>query len=79
MYENSLIKNTGVKFKSVGAMVNVVPIDVRNYLIEVQRLSDIQIPVTKFLDFRVQFYLQGDVKFRLRGCKCNPFRYAEKP
>lgn len=78
MYENSF-KNTGVKFKSVGAMVNVVPVDVRNYLIEVQRLSDIQIPVTKFLDFRVQFYLQGDVKFRLRGCKCNPFRYAEKP
>ena len=36
VYEDSLIKNTGVKFKSVGAMVNVVPVDVRNYLIEVQ-------------------------------------------
>ena len=79
MYEDSLIKNTGVKFKSVGVMVNVVPIDVRNYLIEVQRLSDIQIPVTKFLDFRVQFYLQGCAKSRPRGCKCTPFCYTAKP
>mgnify|MGYP000097522518 FL=1 len=36
VYENFLIKNTSVKFKSVGAMVNVVPVDVQNCQIDVQ-------------------------------------------
>ena len=36
MYENSLIKNTSVKFNSVGAMVNGVPVDVQNCQIDVQ-------------------------------------------
>lgn len=53
VYENFLIKNTSVKFKSVGAMVNVVPVDVQNCQIDVQSC-----PISGF------HYPAGLVRFR---------------